>query len=44
MARVYLAQARANRHHPNWHAILLSWAAQRRKQAAIRITQPKEQS
>ncbi|WP_454056075.1 hypothetical protein [Cupriavidus sp. Marseille-Q8015] len=30
MARVYLAQARAARRHPAWHAKLLSWAAARR--------------
>ena len=34
MARVYLAQARASRRHPGWHATLLRWAAQHRRAAA----------
>ncbi|XQM33461.1 hypothetical protein DFLDMN_000271 [Cupriavidus sp. H19C3] len=39
MARVFLAQARAARRHPAWHAKLLSWAAARRRRyAALRRT------
>jgi hypothetical protein len=34
MARVFIAAARANRHHPAWHATLMKWAAQRRTRAA----------
>jgi hypothetical protein len=34
MARVYLGQARHSRKHPNWHATLLTWAANRRRLAA----------
>lgn len=33
MARVYLAQARTQRHRPDWHATLLRWAAQNRRAA-----------
>ena len=33
MARAYLAQARARRHFPAWHATLLRWAAKHRAEA-----------
>lgn len=33
MARVYLAQARTQRHRPAWHATLLQWAANVRRAA-----------
>jgi hypothetical protein len=33
-ARVYLAQARAFRRHGGFHALLLKWAANRRRRAA----------
>lgn len=33
MARAYLAQARARRHFPAWHATLLRWAAGQRAAA-----------
>lgn len=33
MARVYLAQARVQRHRPQWHATLLRWAAKHRAAA-----------
>jgi len=33
MARVYLAQARVQRHRPAWHATLLRWAAGHRAAA-----------
>jgi hypothetical protein len=33
-ARVYLAQARAFRRHGAFHALLLTWAANRRRRAA----------
>jgi hypothetical protein len=39
MARVYLAQARVNRHRPAWHATLLRWAASRR----LASMKPKQQ-
>lgn len=32
-ARVYLAQARVRRHQPGFHAVLLTWAANCRRQA-----------
>lgn len=34
MARVLIAQARAKRHLPSAHALLLGWAADRRKRHA----------
>lgn len=34
MARVYINQARHSRNHPNWHATLLTWAANRRRLAS----------
>ena len=34
MARVYLAQARTQRHRGAWHATLLNWAAKCRREHA----------
>jgi hypothetical protein len=34
IARVYLTQARAFRRHAAFHAVLLGWAADRRRRAA----------
>ena len=39
MARVFLAQARARRHQPAFHATLLRWAAERR----LASMQPQQQ-
>lgn len=35
LARVYLAQARARRHQPAFHATLLQWAANARRRAML---------
>ncbi len=34
LARIYIAQARAFRRHPGFHATLMTWAAERRRRAA----------
>jgi len=39
MARVFLAQAKAFRMHPAWHATLLRWAAHRRRLASLETGQ-----
>lgn len=39
MARVYLAQARTQRHRGAWHATLLLWAANARRAAAAKVKQ-----
>lgn len=39
MARVYLSQARASRHHSSWHAVLMGWAAARRRASMVLIGQ-----
>jgi hypothetical protein len=33
MARVHLFHACVSRRHPDWHAMLLRWAAERRRRA-----------
>ncbi|WP_162600827.1 hypothetical protein [Paraburkholderia sp. C35] len=40
MARVFLAQARAKRHLPGAHAVLMQWAANRRRRYAETLRTP----